>query len=186
MTLIPKPLAVAALAALAACVAATGCASRAAAPSADAAPVPAAAYPFHARATNTRGEVTEELRGMAYVMPAQVRVVVHAGRLPVVPNGSIRPVAILATLASGDTASRWSHERRGRAVRVSALPVRDGALTDSVVFVIPNTAGLDLRQHWVAFEYQARVQMPQTGAWHEATRPIHSDRGMFATAASPR
>jgi hypothetical protein len=181
MALLSKPLVVAVLATV---LSASGCAARAAVPPADVAP--AAAYPFHARVTNTRGDVTEELRGVAYVMPAQVRAVVHGGRLSVVPTASTQPVAILATLASGDTATRWSHERRGRPVRLSALPVRDGALADSVVFVIPNTEGLDLRQHWVAFEYQARVKLPQTGAWHEATRPIHSDREMFAVSASPR
>ena len=181
MSRTPKPLVVTALAT---CLSAAGCASRAAIPSVDAGP--AVAYPFHARATNTRGEITEELRGMAYVSPAQVRVVVHGGRLPAVPTASTRPVAVLASLAYGDTAASWNHRRRGQPVRISALPVRDGALTDSVVFLIPKTAGLDLRQHWVAFEYQARVKLPQTGAWHEATRPVHADRDMFAIPASPR
>ena len=176
-----RPLVVVTLATL---LTAAGCASRTAAAPSDAAPV--AAYPFHARAANARGEVTEELRGVAYVMPAQVRVVVQSGRLPVVPTASTLPVAVVATLAYGDTATAWNHRRRGDRRLLSALPVQDGALSDSVVFVIPKTAGLDLRQHWVSFEYQARIKLPTTGTWHEATRPVHADLQMFAVPASAR
>lgn len=143
------------------------------------------AYTFYARSATVRGAITDELRGVAYVEPAQVRVVVQSGRLAA-PTASERPVALLAALAYGDTAGAWDYRRRGQRIALSALPLRDGVLTDSVVFVIPDTRGLDLRKTWIAFELQARIQPRGSATWADATRPIDADLDMFATAPPSR
>lgn len=145
-----------------------------------------AAYTFEARATGARGVETEVLKGTAYVSPGAIRVVVREGQLRMSVSDAqrerVRPVGVAAVLAYGDTVGGWTLRRRSQAVLAAELPLRGDTLADSVVFVIPRTGGLDLRAHWLAFEFQSQIRVAGESQWRDGFWLADGRHDLFAGA----
>jgi hypothetical protein len=144
---------------------------------------PPAAYPFHAIGRSDAGRVIEDLVGTAYVHDDEIRVVVTSGFARLQPSRLRRPVGLSVGLAychtEGKWAGYWGLRRESGIVAIRDIKLRGDTLADSLVFVLKGTRHLDLGSHWLTIQQHSVLSPPGDSAWHQSTRPVHSQPYVF-------
>jgi hypothetical protein len=94
-------------------------------------------------------------------------------------SSGARPRRLQAVLAYGDTA-HYRARSRSKSVFVSEIRARGDTLLDQVVFSIPLAEDVVLREHYLALEITAEVNVPGRGWVTGGIRPLLSVPTIFA------
>lgn len=142
------------------------------APSASLAFVPLAGpVAFVIDRTPTNGEPRQELSGVVTPKGNSLEIVVTRGTLTR-RSARWRLLDIRAVLATGDTARGASTPVKSQSVPEARLPLTsDGAVNDTIRFVLTPDRRVDLTKHWLAFEIHGML-MTEDGRTFEALRWI--------------
>ena len=140
--------------------------------------------PFRARVVTPTGVVTDDVSGIAEVGEKEIRVTLQSGFLELTTTSKVRPRAIRAVLAYGDTA-RWNIRSRGSSVSVGSIQARGDTLTRPFQLSIPLPEHVALAEHWITLLLEAEVNVPGRGWVAGSFEPIHSERPLSSGPGGP-